>query len=105
MATTNILRDNFVGGTKELSGHYYYYAKIKQEDRYVTTMKDILDHVGKTYKNRGDIWDKMDDEKLYEIQKPVNPADQFYDIITSSEKMTKTAREQVDFFENKIFKK
>ena len=57
----------------EFQGHYYDCETSKQADRYVTTAKEIPDHVGRTYVNVGYIRNIMDDEKLFVIPKPVDP--------------------------------
>ena len=89
-----------MGEIRELSGHYYDCAMRKQAYRHVTTTKDILEHVGRTYVSGGDIWATMDGEKLFLILKPVDAEDNLSDITTTTGKVTKTEREQVN---NKIF--
>ena len=45
----------FTGGIAELTGHFYDCATIKQAYYFVSTTKDILKHVGRTYLYGGDI--------------------------------------------------
>ena len=99
-----ITGDGFVGGIAELQAHFYDCATNRQADQYVNTTKQIVEHIGRTYKNGGDIRATLDEGALFQILKPEDPSDGYQDLLTSTGKVIKTARQQIPYVEDEIFK-
>ena len=94
----------FSGGCDALNGHYFDCSIYSQADRFVNTLKEIIECVGRTYKYGGDIRATIDNDKLYKVPVPHDPADDYQDILTANGRVSKTARDQVSFVENETFR-
>ena len=82
--------------------HYFDFSSYAQADCFVTTTKDITEHVGRTYTNCGDIWTVVETKKMMVVPKPRDPALDHADIIDSSDTVVTTSRSQVDAFNLQI---
>ena len=94
----------FSGGCDALNGHYFDCSSYSQADRFVNTLKEIIEHVGRTYKYGGDIRATIDNLELFKVPAPLDPADNYQDVLTSSGRVSKSARDQVSFIENETFR-
>ena len=93
----------FTGACSELKGKTYDCTTYKQADRYILTTKAIVDYVGRTFNNGGDISASIQNETLLVIPLPADPADNYSDIVDTNGTVTRTARDQVKYVEDKLF--
>ena len=94
----------FKGGVEELHNHYFDCASVQSADRFVTTLKAIYEHVGRTYQEGGDIRSTLENLKQCVIDPPIDPADSYSDILTNNNRVSKTARDQVPYLDNEVFR-
>jgi hypothetical protein len=74
--TTNQVRSTkFEGRCDDLKGHVYDYGEHKSADLFVTTTKEIANHVGRTYKSGGDIAEAILNLHLLMKTEPTDPID------------------------------
>ena len=102
--TSNVLSSSFSGGIEDLKSHYYDCSSYKQADKFVTTTKAIKKYGGKNYSNGGDIRATLENMREYEIENPIDPSEDYEDIIDSDTgQVTQTAIEQVSYLEKKRY--
>ena len=88
---------------EELRSQYYDCSSYKEAERYITTTKMISQHVGRTFKDGGDIRATIDNMVRYVIPLPVDPATN-YTATTDSSGNVLTPREQVTYMEDLLMK-
>ena len=93
----------FKGGIDELKGHYYDCSSYQQADRFITTSKAIAEHIGRTYKDGGDIRSTFDNMVRFVIPPPTDPENNYTDIVNDiTGAVVTTARAQVTYMEEEI---
>ena len=93
----------FRGGISELSGHYYDFSDYTDSDRFIATIRNIKDHIGRTYTNSGDVRRYLDDGVVCSIPMPPDPEDKYTDIVDKNNIIIKTARQKISHAEEVIF--
>ena len=92
----------FRGGVDELQFHYYDCSSFQDADRYINTTKEIIEHIGRTYNDPGDIKATLDNMTKFVIPMPSDPAFAYKPIIRDDGTIRVTAREQVSHMEDLI---
>ena len=102
----NLTLSLFQGGVEELKNNYFDCASYQQTDRYVTTIKDITESIGRSYVNGGDVRASIDAMAVVAILPPDDPIRQYQDIVDLSDtsRVIHMAMDQVSFMEMDIFR-
>lgn len=95
----------FSVGIEELKPHYFECSATQKTDRFVKTVKEIKEHVCRTYRHGGDIRDILETLTKYVITPPVYPVTGYTDILDPvTGDVTTTACQKVSFMEDEVFK-
>lgn len=95
---------NVAGGLDELANNYYDCSRYKQVDKFVSTTKAVKEHVGRTYKNGGDVRATLDLMSVFTILIPTDPADKFKDVLDRNGDVTFSKCDQVSYMDQEIFR-
>ena len=77
----NTVTGTIIGGCPDLKGSVYYCTTHRQADRFIQTTKAIVEYVGRTFQHSGDIRATLENESLFRIPIPADPAEAFEDIL------------------------
>ena len=93
----------FTGGFPDLKGNIYDCTTFRQADRYITTTKAVVEYIGRTFTHSGDIRATVENEQLFVIDTPDDPAEEYSDSEDDEGNITQTAIMKVPYVDNKVF--
>ena len=87
--------NKFKGNSISLEGYIFDFSDSKQADKFITTIRRILEHVGTKYKYGGDIYSYINNSTRFAIPLPVVPDD------TANALTRSIATKKIDLYVNR----